>query len=252
MSLPAHGYAFFDLDRTLLADDSMLLFCSYILKKERWRMLYLLVVFPAVILFCFRIIGKLGLKRAFFSHLYRMRANQLQQYAEDFVESCLAPRFFPELLQEIELQRKEGRLLILNTASPDIYVGAIAEKLGFDHFRATQFCNEERMPLLPRIRHLNREEGKIRSMLDLLPAEVARHCSNGSAQFPPKIANSHTYTDSSQDLPMIRLATDATLIGVPPPALRQLAHQEGWRILLPPNWKKGTFSPLLQIIGLYK
>ncbi len=262
MKTSRRGYAFFDLDRTLLADDSMLLFCNYTLKKERWRTLYLFILIPAAILFCLRIIGALQFKRSFFSYLYRMKADELQKHAKNFIDNCLMPRFFPELLKEIELQREKGRLLILNTASPAFYVWAIAEKLGFDHFRDTRFVCDKRMPLIPLAESINRKDAKVRAMSDLLPPEIgeqikklcqpaSRHTKKNSKQSIMKIANSSAYTDSAHDLPMIQLAEEVTLVGCPGYSLRKVAQQNGWRILLPQKWKKKRFSPLLQIAGLY-
>jgi hypothetical protein len=68
-----------------------------------------------------------------------------------------------------------------------------------------------------------------------------------------KLQNSHGYSDSTADLPMLALCQKVTVVN-PSAALEQLAHAKDWQIVRPPRpWKsKAGFAKraLLLLLGL--
>ena len=249
--------AFFDLDRTLLASDTSLLFCNYILKQERIRVLFLLILLPATLLWLLHLLTTVQLRRAFFSFLFRMQSSTLQGYVDDFVKSELKPLYFPELLNCIEKHRRAGALLVLNTGSVNLYVGGIARELGFAVYRSTELQLQDSMPLFPKISHLNKGAAKIESMSTLLAEQVSTEYLAKIRDYknPPQIKGAYTYTDSYADLPLIHLSEHVTLVQPIHPKLLQMAKQKNWKIIYPQNrisTKKIPFFVLLQLLGLYK
>ena len=89
------GIALFDLDQTLIAWDTQLLFCNWVLRREPSRRAYLLLFLPFLVLA--RVLGSEGLKRIFLSFLWRMPRQRLEELvaelrrAED-LESCIKNR----------------------------------------------------------------------------------------------------------------------------------------------------------------
>ena len=69
------GLALFDLDQTLIAWDTQLLFCNWVLRKEPVRRLYLLIFLPFLVFS--RVLGAEGMKRIFLSFLWRMPRSRL-------------------------------------------------------------------------------------------------------------------------------------------------------------------------------
>ena len=236
-------YAFFDLDQTLLPYDTQTLFANFVLRRYPLRRAYLALVGPVAPLKVLRIVGNRGLKRCFLSYLAGMPWTQVDALAEEFAATVVPPVLYPEVMAEVALHRDAGRTLILNTASPDIYAGAIARQLGFHECIATKVERAgEKVPLLPRIAVNNKEDAKLKAMRHLMPAEL-------SLPLPATWA----YSDSKADLPLLRFAEIPIVIN-PDSFLHAVAQEEGWKILTPPRpnpGKKFVTDCLLQALGLW-
>jgi len=257
------GFAFFDLDYTLIPHDTQLLFCNYVLRKKPVRVFYTLFFFPALMLGALRILRSEGLKKTFLSFLWGISSNELDSLASAFVKEEVLPAIYPDLLAELEIHKKEGRVTILNTASPEIYARHIAKELGFDHYRATVVKIGNRMPLLPLFPERNNKRYvKLVSMRELLPKEMKKNIPEDPKQAEksdtngPKIPNSYAYSDSPADLPMLEIAENVTLVHPESSDLLRLAKKNGWRILHPvrpyKNSLENHLNNLKQAFGLYK
>ncbi len=214
--------ALFDLDQTLLPYDTQALFCNYVLRRQGWRRIYLAVFLPVVPLRAARVVSTRTLKRVFLSYLWRMPSARLADITESFADQEVRPLLYPEIVAEAERHRREGRTLVLNTASPDVYAQAIGRMLRFDHTIATRVrWDGPRLPLIPRIEGPNnKHEAKLPAMRHLLP--------DGPVPLPDVWA----YSDSKADLPMLRLAEHAVTVN-PDPILEAEALRRQWTILRP-------------------
>ena len=208
--------ALFDLDGTLLAWDCQLVFRHFILRREPWRGVFLLLFLAAA-----PFAGLLGagrMKRVFLSFLWRMPAAKVAAYSRAFARSVV-PTIYPELRERLDRHRAAGHFLILSSASPECYVAEIGRLLGFDLALGTRV---ETGPLLPALQN-HKGPAKVRRLLDVLPATFfeqgrLRHC--------------HGYTDSPADLPMLELCEAVTLVN-PPAILTAMAGMAGWEIVRP-------------------
>ena len=219
------SFAFFDLDHTLLPFDTQALFCNFVLKRERSRTLQHVIFVPFALLKACKLISSVTAKRAFMNYLAGIRRETLQAYAKEFAEQCVKPAVYPELLAIIEEHRKTGRVLILNTASPDFYAHDIARVLGFDHCIATRVEVPEMMPFMPRvIGENNKHEAKIARMKADIP-EVTY----ASAE---ALRDSWSYSDSAADLPLLEFAGNAVLVH-PNASLAAIGKERGWQIITP-------------------
>lgn len=227
-------FAFFDLDLTLLPYDTQLLFCNHVLRAEGWRRFYLVFFLPGLALYALRILGDKGLKRLFLSYLWKMRRERLASYAASFVEDVLPGLFYRELVEEVARQREAGRRTVLNTASPEFYARAIADRLGFDDCFGTRVEVGERMALFPRFEGPNnKHRAKVEAMRAILPAGAA----TGAAAIPDSCA----FSDSCADLPLLELAQHPVMVH-PGPALRRIGAARGWKELSPPRPYRGNFG----------
>jgi len=242
----SRGYALFDLDHTLLPHDTQALFCNHVLRREGWRRVYLLWFLPCLPLAAMRLLSLRTMKRVFCSYLVGMKRERLQDLVDEFVAGDFAAALYPEVLAEVERHRGEGRILVLNSASPELYLGAISARLGFDHCLGTAMETPERMPLLPRIEGPNnKHEAKIAAMRErgIVPPEVE------------VLPDSWAYSDSSADLPLLRLAEHGVMIH-PGERLAEAGAAAGWETLKPPRpygsrWA-GRFATLRQAFGCYR
>jgi phosphatidylglycerophosphatase C len=215
------GIALFDLDGTLLAWDCQLLFRHYVLRKEPWRGIFLplfLVLVPLA-----GLLGPARMKRVFLSYLWRINPAKLADYSRDFAKSLL-PAIYPELRDELERQRADGHILILASASPEVYVADIGRELGFDLALGTPVAFGPLFPAL--VNH--KGAAKVARLQQVLPASYFEN---------DKLRHGHGYTDSRADLPMLALCEAVTVVN-PSPALAALATQSGWEIVRPARpWK---------------
>jgi HAD superfamily hydrolase (TIGR01490 family) len=246
------GYAFFDLDHTLLPFDTQLLFCNHVLQRERWRMLYLLVFVPVLPLVLCRLMSLREAKRFFMSYLWRMRRARLEEHVRRFVKSDVLQVVYPEQRKTIERHRAEGRLLVLNSASPDLYAGRIAEALGMDASFATRTILRDPMPLLVAIDGPNNKHAaKIPRMAELLPTGFQFR---DDGEYEETIPGSYAYSDSHADLPLLLIAEHAVMVH-PTATLAEAGKARGWKTICPPRPYEGKWSSrlanALQALGLY-
>lgn len=218
-SEPPAGIALIDLDGTLLAWDTQLLFRHHVIRREPWRALLLPVFLGLLPLFPLLKVG--GMKRVFLSYLWRMPAATLAAHARAFATAIL-PAIYPELREMLEARRRRGHLLILSSASPEFYVAEIGRALGFQLALGTPVACTGTCPLFPSL-HNHKGAAKVARLRELLP----------QAYFAEgKLLRSHGYTDSRADLPMLALCDAATVVN-PDAALTALALASGWQILRP-------------------
>lgn len=234
---PPSGIALFDLDGTLIAWDCQLLFRHFILRREPWRGIFLpvfLAFLPLV-----GLLGADGMKRVFLTYLFGMTSGKLDEYSREFAAAVM-PCIYPELRDRLEKHRRRGDFLILASASPEFYVRHIGRELGFHLTLGTPV---ELGPFFPELEN-HKGAAKVRRLSDVLPAE---YFENG------KLRESHGYTDSTADLPMLALCHAVTVVN-PAATLEALAHARGWEIVRPPRpWKsKSGFAKraLLLLLGV--
>ena len=230
---PPKGIALFDMDGTLLAWDCQLLFRHHVIHQEPLRGL-------AVILFLkfLPLAGLLGtenLKRIFHAFLWKMPPEQLAEYSQSFAKR-LIPSIYPELKSALDKHREAGHLTILSSASPECYVAEVGKLLGFDLSLGTVLENHLLFPDLVNHKGAN----KVTRLRTLLPPSYFHE---------GKLINSHGYTDSTADLPMLKICQRATVVN-PKPALTELAEQNGWTILRPALPWKSSFEKSWRVVLL--
>ncbi len=218
---PPKGIALFDLDGTLIAWDCQLLFRHFVLRRERWRGIFLpvfLVFLPLA-----GLLGAGGMKRIFLCYLWRMRPEVLAAYSREFA-AAIMPAIYADLRMKIERHRRHGHLMILSSASPEFYVAEIGRELGFDLTLGTpvEFVN-----FFPDLEN-HKGSAKVRRLHQVLPESYFEK---------GRLIRSHGYTDSRADLPMLALCDEITVVN-PSLSLTEIAEESRWEILRPARpWK---------------
>lgn len=227
------GLALFDLDGTLIAWDTQVLLCDLVLKREGWRRAYLALF--ASFLPLVKVLGAEGMKRVFLSYLWRMERTELAARVDELVAAFFPARCYPELLRELQQHRDAGHLTVLASASPEFYVQAVGRALGFDLALGTPVEFGERMPLFPDLRnHKGAEKVRRLSLLFGPPTEEG---------WP----NSHGYSDSSADLPMLSCCQRNTLVN-PSTRLAAIGREKGWTIFTPAKPWRGRLGHALEVL----
>ena len=227
------GIALFDLDGTLIAWDCQLLFRHFVVRREPWRRVFLLVFLAFLPLA--GVLGAGGMKRVFHSYLWKIDSVKLACYAREFAAS-LMPLIYPELREKLENHRAQGHFLILASASPEFYVLEIGRALGFDLVLGTPI---EFGAFFPDMEN-HKGSAKVERLERVLPAEYFQ---NG------KLQRCVGYTDSTADLPMLELCQAAVVVN-PSRKLEAVAERLGWEILRPEQPWKSRVGYAIRAIAL--
>ncbi|MGH8286847.1 MAG: HAD-IB family hydrolase [Steroidobacteraceae bacterium] len=125
--------ALFDLDGTITRHDTFVPYVVRLLLRRPWQTLRLLGVVPALVRFVIRRADHGAVKAALLRSALRGRSRaELDAWTNEFVPRLIARGTFARALEVIAQHRGKGDRLVLLSASPDLYVPAIARALGFD------------------------------------------------------------------------------------------------------------------------
>lgn len=230
---PPPGIALFDMDGTLLAWDCQLLFRHHVIRAEPWRV-FSVPLFLAFLPFAM-LLDTENMKRVFHCFLWKMPPERLAELSREFAERLL-PSIYPELKEKLARHKAAGHLTILSSASPECYAAEVGRILGFDLSLGTVLENNRLFPDLTN----HKGEQKVIRLHQLLPTS---YFTSG------KLANSHGYTDSTADLPMLGICESATLVN-PKEQLTAIGERNGWEILRPARPWKSEFEKALRIVAL--
>jgi phosphoserine phosphatase len=243
----ARQFAIFDLDRTLLPFDTQALFCNFVVRRRPWRILLHALGIPVLLARAGRLVSAATARRAFHAYLWGMRATTLRALAREFARTTVVRWTYPELRAEILRHKGAGRILVLNTASPDFYAREIADALGFAHCIATHFALGATVPLLPVLPAGDNDRGaKISAMAAAVP---------GIADLTPEErARCWSYSDSDADLALLEFTGNPVSVH-PTTALAATARERGWPVLTPARPYRTRWGDVLfrcrQVLGLH-
>jgi phosphatidylglycerophosphatase C len=122
----------FDLDGTITRHDTLLPYVLGALRRTPWRLARLLLVGPRLVAFAAGRADHGALKSSLIKATLggRSRAD-IERSTARFVPALLANGVRADALKAIEAHRARGDVLVLLSASPDLYVPAIGAQLGF-------------------------------------------------------------------------------------------------------------------------
>ncbi|MFK7850892.1 MAG: HAD family hydrolase [Akkermansiaceae bacterium] len=236
---PPTGIALFDMDGTLIPWDCQLPFRHHVLRSEPWRF-YSVPVFLLFLPFA-PVLGTANMKRIFHCFLWKMSPERVDELSREFA-ARLQTNVYAELISDLERHKANDHLTILSSASPQCYAAEVGRLLGFDISLGTVLENNAFFPDLTNHKGGN----KVSRLREILPSSYFKD---------GVLMNSHGYTDSTADLPMLTICDKATVVN-PREELESLAKESSWMILRPTlPWKSRTekaWRILLLLLGLGK
>jgi phosphatidylglycerophosphatase C len=203
----------FDLDGTLTRRDSYVAYLAGFLFRHPRRLPRILPLMWAVLKYALKRLDHTELKQQFLQAVLGGASRRdVDVWTGVFVDRLLASGLRRDALQVLERHRGQGDLLVLLTASFDLYVHEVGRRLGFDQVICTKadWVNGCLSGKLEGSNH--RGEEKVRCLLRL------KHDHEGA----PVIA----YADHHSDLAFLRLADRGTLVNGTS-RTRSLARQKG-------------------------
>ena len=203
--------AVFDLDGTITRHDTLIQYVLGYLKTRPWRVFGFLLAVPAVLRYLLGGSDRGALKASVIHWtLGGSSREELDAWTARFVPQLLADGVFKDAMDQIAAHRRDGDVLVLMSASPDLYVPAIGRQLGFTETTCTGVrWNGDRLDGALTTANCRGEEKARR-----FNALRARHGG----------LNAAAYGNAASDLPHLRLADRGVLVNGNDAARRQAAE----------------------------
>lgn len=145
--------------------------------------------------------------------------SNLIDWRSEFLEEKIKPIMLPEAIKLLQRHRDQGHTLMIITATNDFVTGPIAESLGIDYLIATRAeMTGERytgeVDGVPCYR-----DGKVQRLHEWLQQHKDQ-----------SLADSWFYSDSHNDLPLLRKVAHPVAVD-PDPVLQREAQEAGWPLM---------------------
>lgn len=212
--------AIFDLDGTITARDTFSRYLLGYLRRHprRWPRLLPLAVAGAG--FASALAGNTRMKQAALrAVLGGVHRAEIQAWSARFVSHCIDTMLRRGAITRLEAHRRAGHNLVLATASPDLYVESVAQRLGFDRVVCTKIAWTSDNHVSGDLDgHNLRGEQKLAAVQRIIAADATNT--------PPFVV---AYSDHHSDLPLLRWAGRAVAVN-PTARLAAAAAAEGMTI----------------------
>lgn len=150
----------------------------------------------------------------------------LDRWLDEFINVCVRPNIRPEALALLESRRKAGFEPVLASGTHRFVTTPIAKLFGIDHLigaRPEETAGGEFTG--GSVGSHSYQEGKCVLLKEFLSDMEARH--------GEKVSCIEAYSDSINDLPLLRFAAEkGRAVAVnPDPKLRKIAAERGWKVM---------------------
>jgi HAD superfamily hydrolase (TIGR01490 family) len=209
--------AFFDMDKTLIAENSGSLYMKYRYERgevDGWDLakgLYAYLRYKA---------GVLDIRAFTQGAMLEFRGQserKLLREAREFVERLVLPTVYPEAVEAVREHQKQGHVVAIVSGATKFVVKPLAEALGIKHYLYTRLEVEHGRFTGRVIDPICFEEGKIYWLQQFIDERGI------------DLAKSWFYTDSVTDLPLLDLVGHPVAVN-PDPFLFRAARRRSWPV----------------------
>ena len=216
--MPMQEAAFFDLDKTVIAKSSTLAFGRPLYRAGLLGRRALARMTVAQVFYLLFGADQDQLERAR-DELLHLIAGWSRTEVEDLVRETLSeiaePLVYAEALFLIDEHARNGRRVVIVSASPEEIVRPIAEHLGVDDVIATRVKCDDLGRYLPEIDVYAMGPGKAKAMIEMAERDGI------------DLDGSFAYSDSMTDVPMLEVVGNPVVVN-PEKELRKLAEERDW------------------------
>ena len=217
----------YDMDRTITVRGTFTPFLFHmVFARAPWRLIFLPILPFAFAAYGLKLISR-GQLKTFNQRMLlgsSPKLSALQPHIENFADKVLQSNRHRKAIDQVEADRADERILVLVTASYELYAEAIARRLGFDHLIGTQLVVDGEGRVLPEIIGENCYDDAKIGRIEALFAKQGWQRTD---------AHVRAYSDHVSDQAMLEFADEA-IATTPTPKLHRLAEQRGWKIV---DWR---------------
>jgi HAD superfamily hydrolase (TIGR01490 family) len=215
------GAAFFDLDKTIIAKSSTLVFGRPLYQAGLLNRRDLLKAGLAQL--SYRMFGadhdQMERARAEMMDIIRgWDRDQLSSIATETVDEVITPLVYAEALALIDEHRRAGRPVVIVSSSAEEIVQPLARRFGVDKVIATKAEVDDEGRYTGEIEQYAYAEGKVEAMRRFAEEEGI------------SLEESYAYSDSHTDLPMLESVGHPVAVN-PDKELARVAEERDWQIM---------------------
>ena len=231
MARPRIG-AFFDVDKTILADNSGTLYLRALWDRGEVDWQTLAVNLGSYLRYKLNLLNLERWTESTMLHFKGQSERELEREAAVWFEDYVRPTIYPEARTLIEKHREQGHVVALVSGANKFVLRPLADHLGVEHIMCTQLEVEEGAFTGRVLQPVCFGEGKIYWLQQLLEREGL------------DLAKSWFYTDSISDQPLLDLVGHPVIVN-PDPLLYREARRRRWpvRIFDAPRTEGTAGSP---------
>jgi HAD superfamily hydrolase (TIGR01490 family) len=212
--------AFFDLDKTVIAKSSTLAFSKPLYKAGFLNRRALVKAGIAQVVYMMVGADHDQIERVRDQMMDLTRgwdASQIRSIVRETVDEVVAPLVFAEALAIMDEHRREGRRVVIISASPEEVVMPLARYLGVDHVIATRSMIDVHGRYTGEMEFYAYGPGKADAIRDL------------AEKWDLDLEACYAYSDSATDIPMMEVVGHPVAVN-PDRELREAAEKHGWPI----------------------
>jgi HAD superfamily hydrolase (TIGR01490 family) len=216
MKRPKVG-AFFDMDKTLIAENSGSLYMQYRYRRGEIGGLDLLKGIGAYLQYK---VGILDIRNWTKNMMVQFRGQSeeaLEAEANGWFDEMVAPTIYPDAVEAVRKHEAQGHVVAIVSGATRFVVQPLARKLGIDHMLYTRLEVEDGLFTGRVIEPICFEEGKIYWLQQFIEEHGI------------DLAKSWFYTDSITDLPLLDLVGHPVAAN-PDPLLYRAAVKRRWPV----------------------
>ncbi|MHB8135089.1 MAG: HAD family hydrolase [Anaerolineaceae bacterium] len=209
--------AIFDLDNTLLAGDSEFLWCGLMASKGLVNSAYIEEIGRCFLEYEAGSIDYIEYDKILLRPIIACPEDKLRELVNIFLGQ-IKPLFRPEMMLQLEEQRKLGNTILLVTASVSFLAVPIAQMMGISNLICTQIETKSGTPTGNLVGKPVFHQEKVKRVFSWIENN------------PVTLEGSWAWSDSNNDIPILSLVEHPVAV-YPDALLRRHAVENNWRII---------------------
>ncbi len=211
------GVAFFDVDGTLLRIQSGLSYVSYLRRRGLMSRADQLRLMWGFVTYRLGIVNLERMAEVTSRWLDGRLESEILEHCRDWYHSDVRQEIRPELVNEIDRHKREGRLVALLTGGTRYLNDVLAGDIGVEHVIGTELEVIEGRFTGRAVPPFCYGRGKVKKARAFVEEQGV------------DLSDSYFYTDSISDLPMLECVSRPVVVK-PDPRLRVEAKRRGWPV----------------------
>jgi putative phosphoserine phosphatase/1-acylglycerol-3-phosphate O-acyltransferase len=209
--------AFFDMDKTLIAENSGSVYMKHRYETGEIGAWELAKGLGAYLQYKVGVLDLAAWTKQMMLDFKGQREDELVREANELFEKAILPTLYPEAVALVEEHQRKGHLVSIVSGATRFVVEPLAVHLGIEHMLYTRMEVEDGLFTGRVVEPVCFEEGKIYWLQQFIEAEGI------------DLAKSYFYTDSVTDLPLLDLVGHPVAVN-PDPFLYRAAMKRHWPV----------------------